>query len=476
MLIVSNVLATDDIAFDILCSNGGYDGNTGVYNNCRYPGMRFETCPDPVGSNNQTFCLIIDPDLISSPHEVSNTYVCPYQKNYLPVCVFDDITAQFGQLTTEPADPRCSNDNAVFCLCLDCNDGDPEVCPICVGNDQSDCPTNEPNCLSDPRVQAATPAPTSPTPHPTPKPTRPTGATCFAGFYSNTGTEPCEDCLPGYTCKDAGMTSQIPCPVNTFSVQRLWSDDCPLCAIGTSTKGQNAQSVCTDCSAGSYTTGLGSSCICASPGFFSIDPTNPTESICPIGTFQTNSCSASCDNCTTNTYCPTTGLSVAVPCDAGFTCPEPAMSAVGAICPPGFFCAQGEPPVMCPASRICRGGDTSAEGSGPCPNTYNCEPGKEPYEFFFKTGSGIFVIVLISWAVIMFIARTTWLVLLLMNSPTAIALRICIAFEFPIWYFIHIFTNDNWFNPVTRIWPESTEPVQGMRFEMREQRITLNLK
>ena len=158
--------------------------NLSTFRNCRYLGWALRTCPDIDDTDyDSSVCMINDPDLISHPYASDETYSCDYTSSYMVVCVANNSP----DYTTVPADPSCSENDPILCMCLHCDSGNPEVCPVTVNNEgdgsvQQDCrtftnvveylvpvPTTDP---SEAPTTAPSEAPTdAPTGHPTETPT-----------------------------------------------------------------------------------------------------------------------------------------------------------------------------------------------------------------------------------------------------------------------------------------------------------------
>ena len=124
-------------------------------------------------------------------------------------------------------------------------------------------------------------------------------SSCNPGYYidDDFGTT-CEICSAGYYCNG---TSEIPCPVNTYS-SSAGASSCTACPAGTTTNGQTGQrsaSACvtaqaTSCSAGKYLSG--GTCHACSAGTYSAGGTATSCTPCEGNTISAAG-AGSCTSC-----------------------------------------------------------------------------------------------------------------------------------------------------------------------------------
>jgi hypothetical protein len=117
-------------------------------------------------------------------------------------------------------------------------------------------------------------------------------------------------CLEGYYCTE-GASSMSECPIGTYN--RL--------------RGRKSLLDCQKTDAGYYTRVSASSSpngACDSGYYCPEGSTSSMQVPCPAGTFRSiknGSKPEDCTICTSGGYCPTQGLSLPLPCPAGFYCP-----------------------------------------------------------------------------------------------------------------------------------------------------------
>jgi hypothetical protein len=105
---------------------------------------------------------------------------------------------------------------------------------------------------------------------------------CSAGSYSASGNEPCTDAQPGYFVAASGATSQVACPVGTYSGV-AGAEACTIAPAG-SFVAMVASTSATLCPAGSYSSTAGSaSCTLAPAGYFVATDGATAPTACPAG-------------------------------------------------------------------------------------------------------------------------------------------------------------------------------------------------
>ena len=178
------------------------------------------------------------------------------------------------------------------------------------------------------------------------------GNYCLAGATSTTDPVNYKTCPKSHFCP-IGSITPIPCPYGRFCdttglTESILTDpnyECDagyLCKEGSETKTPIGSSAGGPCKAGYY-------CLKGT--------TNPTP--CGIGKYRQTTggeAEGDCTTCTDGKYCTRKGLQYPItPCDAGYYCPD------------------GQEPVLCPAGARCESGSKTFE---PCPNKmYQPEPG-----------------------------------------------------------------------------------------------------
>ena len=134
---------------------------------------------------------------------------------------------------------------------------------------------------------------------------------------------------------------------------------------------------CVTCDAGTSCPVGSSSALPCLPGSFGPSPGLATCSLCPAGTFTSDSGSTACRNCTAGYLC-VEGSSAPQPCPGGTHGDQSVLATIGyltnlttdcIICPAGTSCTvgSGQPTPCAPGSF------TNAPGQSEC---FNCEPGK----------------------------------------------------------------------------------------------------
>ncbi|KAI0235934.1 hypothetical protein LSAT2_013520, partial [Lamellibrachia satsuma] len=145
------------------------------------------------------------------------------------------------------------------------------------------------------------------------------------------------DCPPGYYCPTrTEFAYQNPCAPGTFSntTQLTSQDDCFNCLGEYFCETPGSTSPTGPCLAGFF---------CTSRANESSPTDSVTGNICPQGKYCPEGSSEGVD-CPIGYYGNRTGLTAAVdctPCDPGYYCPMPGLTAPFGQCEPGHYCKQG---------------------------------------------------------------------------------------------------------------------------------------
>ena len=199
-----------------------------------------------------------------------------------------------------------------------------------------------------------------------------TFTSCSASTYSAAeGASNCSSCPAGSYCAGLGTVDPVLCPVGSYCP--FGSGAFTSCSATTYSAAEGS-STCSSCPAGSYCAGLGTVApvTCLAGSYCPISSSTFTS--CPVSTYSAIQGAVSVGNCSwcpAGSYCPRTGLSVALLCPAGSYCPFnssafiscpaasytvlPGASSVGncSWCTAGSYCPGNATMLLCPIGSYC---------------------------------------------------------------------------------------------------------------------------
>ncbi|XP_043532727.1 zonadhesin isoform X4 [Chiloscyllium plagiosum] len=208
----------------------------------------------------------------------------------------------------------------------------------------------------------------------------PAGSYCYTSELDKWGVEAPQRCPPGHFCPPrTEFGTQYKCPPGTFSNKegQISAAECDLCPPGQFCGQEGLIKPSGFCLTGFY---------CFRGAMYPNPTDGITGDICPMGKFCEAGSVAGVD-CPIGHYSNKTGLtspSDCTPCDPGFHCSRPGLTAPQGPCARGYYCrlgAQSPNPdngiegAICPAGYYCVSG---TERPVPCPvGTYNPSEGRD---------------------------------------------------------------------------------------------------
>ncbi|GCC23266.1 hypothetical protein chiPu_0001660 [Chiloscyllium punctatum] len=208
----------------------------------------------------------------------------------------------------------------------------------------------------------------------------PAGSYCYTSELDKWGVKAPQRCPPGHFCPPrTEFGTQYKCPPGTFSNKegQISAAECDLCPPGQFCGQEGLIEPSGSCLTGFY---------CFRGAMYPNPTDGITGDICPMGKFCEAGSVAGVD-CPIGHYSNKTGLtspSDCTPCDPGFHCSSPGLTAPQGPCARGYYCrlgAQSPNPdngiegAICPAGYYCVSG---TERPVPCPvGTYNPSEGRD---------------------------------------------------------------------------------------------------
>ena len=210
---------------------------------------------------------------------------------------------------------------------------------------------------------------------------------CPVGQYSTGGATLCNSCSPGYMCQFGMNTNPSPlgaeCPIGGYCSPSDTYTPCPAGTYGIVEAGQSLDHACAACDAGYYcnSTGMVHSTRKVCPAGAYCPPGSAAPVLCGVGmesprTGQTSV--ATCERCTSGSYCLNEGTVSGSPCPAGYYCPIGTDDYLRFPCPAGTFSSalgltSPQQCHNCTAGHYCPSASTDPQG---CPvGTYQPSEG-----------------------------------------------------------------------------------------------------